>query len=628
MWKLITIISIIFFISENLSAELKFINPILNDSLECNTFVLIEWTNDSKSPINLYYSVDSIQWVPIVKNYSQYNYNWLVPFTIIKKLFFKIEYSNTSKYELLWHEKNAHNGWVLSSTCRNSSDIVTIGRGSNLVKHWNIPHQTMTTSNLTSPEPYEKVNFAFEYKRGNVLIVMDKSIYNWNIFTNTTTLIYHNDNLIEARHADYNNHNQTFAIASDSGMVVIIDELGNEMKKYKINSLNFIHSVDFSDDGNYLAIGGDDGLMHVVNLVTDQIRHSSVHHGSIGTNQTIWSVSISKNNDYIISGAVDNKVFVWNFNTLDTLKSFEHNSHVRATKFNSNSDKFLSAGLDGMLYQYNTSTLSRDNNATLNHGSQILWAEYIGAGEALITAGRDSSFKVWHLVKGNEGADIVSIYLYQNLELSFPEIFVDLSDTFDIPIKINGRTTDLDSIQIDYFIPIDIANVFGYNKSASVQADEMFTNTIIKNELKSRPLQIATAITSLRKKGLLTFSDVRLYPEHNFRIKYDDGFIQIKDNCDIDTSRFVEISKNKASIQIEESIISSLLKISLFLNVDSYYNLSIYNINGTKVKEIINSFMKNDNYILEYDISNLPSSKYFILLKYEDKILSKQFIKK
>ena len=627
MWIKFIIILIILFSTEKLSAELSLIYPTEIDSLECGTTINLKWINSSSKPIDIYYSLDSINWISIQKNVNGDNYDWLVPITLQSKVYFKLFRAGDSGVELIWDNKKAHTDWTQVSKFVGDNKLVTVGKEDS-VKVWEISSKKLlrTLFIQNSPTNIQATNFAMEYDPDQLLVAQDKTIWTWDLTNNKLDKIYVNPDLGTARVLDFDPNNREVAVGSNSGIIKIIDLFGVEVAHFSIPTMRTIYSIDYSSDGKFLAVAGDDGYIHLINLETEEITPSKLHHG--GTqNLTIWSVEISNDSKYILTGGVDNKALLWDFNSLDTIQSYPSTANIRSTRFSKDSRQYLIAGLNFRIDQYSSNTLNM-NGSTINHGAQVLWAEYLNNGDTLVSAGRDGSFKVW---KNSNSADVISTSssnLYQKMEINFPELYVNLNDTFAIYIEFKGNFDSLDSINIKYSLPIDLAHILdGLDPVKDVERDEIYEKRFEKGDIQTQDINLATALLSNRRKGDIKFVDINFYPTGNYKINTDDGFIEIIDTCDVDTSRFVIIDKGNTKVDVINVVENNILNYSLKTIIDSHFDISIYDINSTKVMQLQNTFFRNGNYTLSADIDKLASGIYFLVTKYEDKLLSNKFIK-
>ncbi len=632
MWVIILIILFGIFSTENSSAELTLLYPLSNDSLECGSAINIKWKNTSKDPIDLYYSLDSNNWQIIAKNLTIDNYNWTIPNSIKSKIYFKLQSKTIGGIELIWDNQNAHSNWVKVAKFVNNDKVVTVGRDDS-VKVWDIPSKKLlrTLFIQNSPTNIQATNFAIEYDKNKLLVAQDKAIWTWDLNTDIKKRIYVNPKLDEILTLDYDPNNREVAVSSKHGIVTIIDLFGKATASFNLISdplfpINTIYSLDYSADGKFLLAAGDDGYLHLINLETEEIKKSKYHHG-ITNDYTIWSAQISNDNRLIISGGVDNIAIIWDFNTLDTIKTINYNADIRAAKFNNRSDKILIAGLANTLEQY-TINQFKISNTTIDHKAQILWAEYLNNGDTLITAGRDNSFKIWRNIGYQDNEFVSSSILYQKLKINFPKLYVNINQKFNIPIEFEGDFKFLDSINIEYSLPIDIIKLNNISTPIkSVAKDEIFSKTFIKDSIKTQVLYNATALLSNRKNGDILFSNIKFYPEGNYKIETNDGFIEIIDSCNIDSSRYVTIDKANTNVVIANQIVSNVLKYKLNTIIDAKFDIAIYNYNGIKILSLNNSFYRNGIYDFSKDISSLPNNIYFLVTKYEDNILCSQFIK-
>lgn len=621
-------ILIIFFVIVHsfsfIKAEEFFIYPKFNDSLKCGDKISIQWSNVNKVPSNLFYSYDNKTWNLIVDNLYDDKFEWIVPYSINKKIYFKVELIKQTNNKIIWDNKNAHsNHVILSKFCQNER-IISVGRDDS-VKIWSIPDRKLIYTLFIQNN--QRTNFALEFDAGKYLIFQDYTVYIWEPENNNNvTKIYTNSKLGKIRAASYDKNNREIALTSDTGFVKIIDLFGAELAHFNLSGLTTIYTLDYSDDGKFLAVAGDDGYIHLINLETEEIKKSKEKHGDVNF-KTIWSVDISPNNIFIFSGGVDDKAILWDFNTLEPIMFYEHSLDVRSTKFNSIGTLYLSAGLDNKLKQYTVTSKNEIKGAELNHGNQILWAEYLGVGDTLITAGRDNGFKVWRNGQSDKEEIYTTAFLYQDLKVWFPHIRAYLNDNVNIPIYIEGNLDYIDSISLTNSIPIDLLDINSFIKNPPVKSDELI-NTTIQNDKKVKyNLYQANTLLSNRKKGYLSIKNIRFYPISNYKVETEDGSIEIIDYCDKDTSRLINIQNFTNSIHLKREIISNNIELELNTIVDDYYTFAIVDLNGNIIEYLEKKYLKFGKYNFIFETKNLSNGMYFLIVENSYNKYKAKFIK-
>ncbi|MDF2386842.1 hypothetical protein JMG10_35600 [Nostoc ellipsosporum NOK] len=87
--------------------------------------------------------------------------------------------------------------------------------------------------------------------------------------------------------------------------------------KYSQGNLHFnwtsrsVNSIQFSDDHQILASGGEDGQIKIWNPHAGELIHNVMGHS-----QTIFSLAISPDNSIIASASQDSYVKLWNLKTM------------------------------------------------------------------------------------------------------------------------------------------------------------------------------------------------------------------------------------------------------------------------------------------------------------------------
>jgi WD40 repeat protein len=82
----------------------------------------------------------------------------------------------------------------------------------------------------------------------------------------------------------------------------------------------------------------------------------------LGHNEMVWSVDISPDGRYAISGSMNGTVILWDFETAEELRRFNgHSELVTGLVFGPDGQSAFSVSLDGALIEWQVSSLNRDD---------------------------------------------------------------------------------------------------------------------------------------------------------------------------------------------------------------------------------------------------------------------------
>ena len=138
--------------------------------------------------------------------------------------------------------------------------------------------------------------------------------------------------------------------ASDYGMKLFASKTGKEIRSFndRVN-VNYYNSVVFSPDGLYIAGGGLDNKIYLFNTQNGQLIRSFTGHDNI-----VKSVSFSPDGKFLLSSSDDRTLRLWNVDTgeiITTIRGFS--SSINSTFITSDNNHALSCSDDGVLKYWN-----------------------------------------------------------------------------------------------------------------------------------------------------------------------------------------------------------------------------------------------------------------------------------
>lgn len=151
-----------------------------------------------------------------------------------------------------------------------------------------------------------------------------------------------------------------------------------------------IYELEYSSDGKFFFSGGD----KTINMWK---RDGTYVKSLSGHSTSVWSVGISKNADYLVSGSFDNNFRLWDIAEGKTLHVFENNKKsVLAVAFSEANNLIACGSQDGSIEIY-----TFDNFELIHtffaHGSNIYSLDFSNNGKYLASSSRDNNIKIWDL---------------------------------------------------------------------------------------------------------------------------------------------------------------------------------------------------------------------------------------
>lgn len=175
----------------------------------------------------------------------------------------------------------------------------------------------------------------------------------------------------------------------------------NSQTKKPIHSIAAHESnvTDIAISSDILFSCGEDKLIKVWDQKTVQSQ------STIQTNESLYALAISKNNNQIIVGGESGKISIFDIRSSGTLyTSAPIKSPIRSISMNPDGNSFVTGHMDGTLIQYK---IDKDDsnkiieNYKINTNTEILLRTAISPdGKLIATCGGENSAKIWNYETG------------------------------------------------------------------------------------------------------------------------------------------------------------------------------------------------------------------------------------
>ncbi|VXD25734.1 WD40 domain-containing protein [Planktothrix paucivesiculata] len=192
---------------------------------------------------------------------------------------------------------------------------------------------------------------------------------------------------------------QLLATATLKGMVQLWNLQGKKIKQFCHSSA--IWSIDFSRDGELLAIADDDGV-NLWNLKTQEINR--LYHGI-----SVRSLHFSPDHQFLATASLDGQVCLWNLER-NQIKQWHYPSALTSISFSPNSQFLAVASEDHTTRLWN---LQGEEIQLFSHQNQITSLSFSPSEQFLATASVDGIVHLWNL----QGEEIKQFY-HQNWVMS------------------------------------------------------------------------------------------------------------------------------------------------------------------------------------------------------------------
>jgi concanavalin A-like lectin/glucanase superfamily protein/type IX secretion system substrate protein len=230
--------------------------------------------------------------------------------------------------------------------------------------------------------------------------------------------------------------------------------------------------------------------------------------------------------------------------------------------------------------------------------------------------------------------NIIAEGAYQaDIDIELSQVEVETGDYFDLQVKMT-RAVDIEKAELTR-LNAEIKT----NQTITVLKSDDFTFTvegsylIIPVVLEMETAKDGDILATLNFRatlGMVAEDDIvlqNIVPEGGLaKINLQDGHIKLTDICDDGQGgiRLIDASEQLSLSPIYPNPTKNDVVFEFSTIEPGTTQVYIINSNGDKVAEIINDYLKVDQYSIPYDLSGLPPGAYFYILETPTQILSRK----
>ncbi|KAF9471319.1 hypothetical protein BDN70DRAFT_977049 [Pholiota conissans] len=164
-----------------------------------------------------------------------------------------------------------------------------------------------------------------------------------------------------------------------------------------ITTASPVYTIALSSDGKYLVSGLEDGTVRVWDASMGEELKVLVGHSD-----HVWSVAFSSDNKWIVSGSEDKTVRVWDASTGDELKVLEgHRGSVRSVAFSSDNKRIVSGSADETVRVWDALT-GEELKVLEGHGDYVRSVAFSSDNKWIVSGSADEMVRVWDASTGEE----------------------------------------------------------------------------------------------------------------------------------------------------------------------------------------------------------------------------------
>ncbi|MEZ5943570.1 MAG: c-type cytochrome domain-containing protein [Planctomycetaceae bacterium] len=185
-------------------------------------------------------------------------------------------------------------------------------------------------------------------------------------------------------------------------------------------------ALAFSPDGAKLVSGGGDPSRSGEVLLWDLASRNVVREFKEAHSDTVFDIEFSRDGKYIVTGAADKFVKVFNVESGEFVRAYEgHTNHVLGVAFQADGSSLASAGADNAIKIWNTET-GEQRRTINNYGKQVTSIDFIGVTDKMISSGGDKTVRYHQASNGSNYRNFGGCedFVYQALSTGDEQIVV------------------------------------------------------------------------------------------------------------------------------------------------------------------------------------------------------------
>lgn len=536
-----------------------------SDTLFCGKKITFKKTNPNDT-LAIFYSLDDGKtWTKITDDFEN-SFEWEIPFTLKKKIFFKTRQYKIEPLRLLWDVPNAHQGEVRSvDFSQNGKLLLTLGKDG-LIKVWDIlQRKAIDSIKISGTDYYYDAKFLKDPNK--VVFTLHDRIVLWNRQNKSTDIFYTIGNFI--RKIDLNPTNNNFSIITDDVNLAVFNE--TFFLPIPINTIPFSKSqyanaydIKYAPDGRQVVISTYNGRIIITNGQNELSYKVD--------NKPIYSATFTNQTDLLAFGGASNQLFFYKRGGDVIPVEPKFGSFIREIKFNSARNEVYVGSLDSSIRIWSTRDLSYVPYY-LKEPFGILSLDLTQSGDTIATAGRFDGFRVWQNYRNIGETQIDTFICLQEIYLSvengtdkiLPRELIKFKffaeskfkdtlqkiGTWNIQSKITFPFRSLSSNfyekylrNTEYVVPIDTLLRF-----KSEHIDEWTFRTLYNNQEQEK----------------IGIQEIKIIPEDNFFPIVIDGKIIVSYGCQTQTKLTIEpipkiqrfeVANNSINIEFDVDVLS------------------------------------------------------------------------
>ena len=193
---------------------------------------------------------------------------------------------------------------------------------------------------------------------------------------------------------------------------------------------DFVNSVQFSPDGNYIVTASRDGIVKIWDVMGKQVGETIKHEGYVN------SAQFSPDGNYIVTASMDSTVKIWDAKTGKQMgETIKHEGYVNSAQFSPDGNYIVTASSDNTAKIWATNT-GKQKGETIEHEGIVYSVQFSPDGNYIVTESAYKTAKIWDANTGIQVEEIMEHERWVNSVQFSPDGNYIVTASRDSTVKI------------------------------------------------------------------------------------------------------------------------------------------------------------------------------------------------
>ncbi len=189
--------------------------------------------------------------------------------------------------------------------------------------------------------------------------------------------------------------------------VLAVLDASPRLKAFLRGQASTVWSVDFSPDGEILAVGSGDGRIYLWDVTKreplGQLPDTSQNKFHEGHDKDVWSVAFNHDGSRLASGSGDGTIILWDIKRRRKVKHLHgHKDEIWSLAFSPDGAVLVSGGRDDTVILWNANSGAPLHEPLQGHQSDIWTVAFSADGDRVASGSWNGAIRLWDVTSGKQ----------------------------------------------------------------------------------------------------------------------------------------------------------------------------------------------------------------------------------